>query len=194
MSLPHLTVVTARAYKLSIERREIKQLIIGARKDLVDHSWTNGPRSGSASHLKKYLALLGLLPAASVLAETYRYDDLGRVKTVTNGSLVTSYTYDSTDNCTSVQTAAPNTNRPPVCTDQTINMTGIPPIATATVTLTAAMVLARCSDPDGDAMTVTSPVVPHTFTINAGQTHSDPFTVSDGRGGTGSGTIIWIRP
>jgi YD repeat-containing protein len=145
--------------------------------------------------VKKRLLVLGmLLPAAYVLAETYTYDDLGRVKTVTNGTLVTTYSYDSADNRTSVQTAAPNTNHAPVCTNQTTTMTGIPPIATATVTITEAMVLARCTDPDGDAMTVLTPAVPYTFTINAGQTRTTPFSVSDGRGGTGSGTITFIRP
>ena len=144
--------------------------------------------------MKKWFVAFGILGATCALAETYTYDDLGRVTTVTNGSLITSYTYDAADNRTSVQTAAPNTNRPPVCTDRTINMTGIPPIATATVTVTASMLLERCADPDGDALTVTTPVVPHNFTINAGQTHQTPFTVSDGRGGTASATITWIRP
>lgn len=147
--------------------------------------------------VKKWLAVFGMLvPATYVLADTYTYDDLGRVKTVTSGSLVTTYTYDAADNRTSIQTAAPNTNHAPICTNQTTTMTGIPPMAGATVTITVSAALARCTDSDGDTMTIlsSSPTLPYTFTIYSGQTRSASFTVSDGRGGTGSATITYTRP
>lgn len=85
-------------------------------------------------------------------------------------------------------------NAPPVCTSRTINMTGIPNYATATVTVQAAQILQQCSDPNGDTLTVVSPGVPYTFQINAGQTHVTSFTVSDSYGGTASGSITWTRP
>jgi hypothetical protein len=85
-------------------------------------------------------------------------------------------------------------NTPPVCTSRTINMTGIPSYATATVTVQAAQILQQCSDANGHTLTVVSPGVPYSFQINAGQTHITSFTVSDGYGGTASGSITWTRP
>jgi len=144
---------------------------------------------------RPFLLMALALPAAYVLAETYTYDDLGRLRTVKNGSVTTTYTYDSADNRITVQSGAPVTNQPPVCSSQTFPLTGIPPQATATDTITAAKVLARCSDPDGDPMTVTAPIpLPYTVTIPPGQNKVVPFSVSDGKGGTGSGTFSYIRP
>jgi len=85
-------------------------------------------------------------------------------------------------------------NHAPVCTNSTTNMTGIPSGATANVTITEAAVLARCTDADGDTMTVLTPVVPKAVAINAGQSVATSFSVSDGHGGTGSGTITYSRP
>ena len=91
-------------------------------------------------------------------------------------------------------TVQPVTNHAPACTNSSTTITGVPSYATASVTVTATMVTGQCSDADGDAMSVTSPAVPYTFTINAGQTVNVNFSVSDGKGGTGSGVLTFTRP
>jgi YD repeat-containing protein len=98
----------------------------------------------------------------------------------------------STNGTVNVTVVQPN--QAPVCTNSSTTMTGIPSQATATVTITSAMVLARCTDPDGDTMTVLTPAVPYSFGVSAGQGVLTPFSVSDGHGGTGSGTIFFGRP
>lgn len=133
-----------------------------------------------------------LLVSVGVLAETYIYDDLGRIKTVSYTSTATRYNYDNANNRTSSVTT-PNT--PPTCSSPTTNVTGVPSYATATITITAAAIISLCPDPNGDTLTITSPgALPYSFTLNAGQSVSVSFTVFDGKSGTSSGVITYKRP
>jgi len=86
-------------------------------------------------------------------------------------------------------------NTAPVCSSQTNTIGGLPVYATATVGLSASQALALCTDANGDALTVTSPALPYSTTLAVGQASvTIPFTVSDGKGGTGSGSVTYKRP
>jgi hypothetical protein len=85
-------------------------------------------------------------------------------------------------------TPAPTPNQAPTC--NTLNVGPIPGFATTTVSVTAAMILGQCSDPDGDTLSVASPAVPYTIQVLG---NSQPITatntVTDGRGGSATMTI-----
>ncbi|MGN6424364.1 MAG: Ig-like domain-containing protein [Asticcacaulis sp.] len=143
------------------------------------------------------LSATPLAAAAQTTTNSYTYDDLGRLQTVTYPSgAKTGYSYDNADNRTQAQTALNGVlgggpNHPPICVTQTINITGVPtyvPSISVTGTLSA-----PCNDPDGDVLTVTSPTSAPTFTLSAGQSYSYNLTVSDGHGGTGTGTMVYHR-
>lgn len=134
--------------------------------------------------INKLIAIYGFfLLSAHLQAQTYIYDDLGRVKSVTTSASITTYNYDSTDNRASVIV-----NRFPTCSSPTNTVTG----AIASVTINAATILGLCSDP-GDTLTVTSPSLPLTYSLPAGQSRITNFTVSDGKGGTGSGSVTYTN-
>ncbi|MBP2160401.1 MULTISPECIES: hypothetical protein [Asticcacaulis] len=81
-------------------------------------------------------------------------------------------------------------NHPPVCTDWTIKLNA-PSYATATSSVSFQH---RCSDPDGDPITIISPSNPYTFVMNPGVwTLTIPFTATDGRGGYGSAVLTINR-
>lgn len=86
-------------------------------------------------------------------------------------------------------TAGAATNRPPVCGDVTVEL-----VDTATsFHVTDSMILNQCSDPDGDALMVTSPATPYDIDVSGGGVVSVVNTVSDGRGGTAQQTINVVR-
>jgi len=141
------------------------------------------------------ISLLVLIGSDAFAATTsYQYDELGRLKVVKNNNVVSNtYSYDAAGNRTQKQSGTTSANHAPVCSSPTINMTGIPSYASASFTMTVSQVLGYCTDADGDSMTVTSPALPLTQSISAGQTISIPYTVSDGKGGTATGTVSWHR-
>lgn len=93
-------------------------------------------------------------------------------------------------------TVQPAPNHAPTCNSQTNTIGGLPAYATATVGVSSSQILALCTDADGDTMTVTTPAnLPYTTTLAVGQTSvSIAFVVSDGKGGTGSGSVTYKRP
>lgn len=138
---------------------------------------------------------------------TYSYDVLGRVATVCfveSGRLIT-YSYDSAGNRTAIATTGtscgggttPPPNQPPVAVDDTINL-DLTVFDTVQVN-----VLANDSDPDGDSLTVTDATCVTTQgcivlrdgnILNViGTTEGSKtltYTISDGRRGTDSATVI----
>jgi hypothetical protein len=81
-------------------------------------------------------------------------------------------------------------NHPPVCTDWTIRLNA-PSYATASSSVSFQH---RCSDPDGDPITIINPSNPYTFVMNPGvNVLTIPFTASDGRGGTASAVLTIYR-
>ena len=81
-------------------------------------------------------------------------------------------------------------NNPPHCDDWSIKLNA-PSYATASGTVGF---LHKCSDPDGDTLTVTSPGTTYNFVLNPGVwTLTIPFSVSDGRGGTASAVLTINR-
>jgi YD repeat-containing protein len=150
------------------------------------------------------MSAISLISAIGALAgnASFEYDELGRLKTSTNDGVVTTYTYDAAGNRTSVQVGAPpttpptnpTTNRAPTCTSLTVTISGPPPSVGATVTVTSTMVLQRCTDADGDTLTVTSPALPRSSTLFPRQSFVTDFVVTDGKGGSASGTLTFTRP
>ncbi len=132
-------------------------------------------------------------------AQTYKYDDKGRLVQVDNANgLSTIYTYDAADNRTSAVTATtpppPPANHAPVCSNWQIVNTAPPQAGTVTVSPTAANFISNCSDADGDTLTLTSPTT-LSWQVAWGQTVSPiGFTVSDGKGGTGTASLTICRP
>jgi YD repeat-containing protein len=140
-------------------------------------------------------ALLAIVSASTLqAATTYTYDALGRLSVVNydNGMQVT-YTYDSAGNRTSVVTQT-GSNRPPQANNDyiVVNQNGSDTFDPRTID----------SDPDGDALTVTSTGTPAhgtasytsssvTYTPSSGYTGKDSFayTISDGHSHTASATI-----
>jgi hypothetical protein len=92
----------------------------------------------------------------------------------------------------SVTTLAP-ANHPPTCTNLAIGPITAPSYANITVTITAAMLIARCSDSDGNTLSVASPATPFDLHPGSGTTTTIPFTVSDGQGGTGGANVVVTR-
>lgn len=85
-----------------------------------------------------------------------------------------------------------SSNQPPTCTTLTIGP--IPGYATSSINVTSAMILGRCSDPNGGTLTITSPMVPYTINVLAdGQPITRNHTVSDGQGGSATMTIYVTR-
>lgn len=141
-----------------------------------------------------------LLSASYVAAQTYTYDDLGRLKTVTPpAGMVTTYSYDSADNRVSkiVASSSSSTGSPPVCTNWAITVNGVPapPQGPNTVSITpgTSNFIAHCSDADGNTMTLVTPTAT-SFSVNRGQTISVPYSVSDGQGNTGSANLSITFP
>ena len=128
-------------------------------------------------------------------AQTYKYDDKGRLIQVDNANgLRTTYTYDAADNRTSVVTATPTTNHAPVCSNWEIVNTAPQQAGTVNVMPTAADFTGHCPDADGDTVTLTSPTT-LSFPIGWNQTLAPiTYTVSDGKGGTGTATLTICRP
>lgn len=125
---------------------------------------------------------------------SYTYDDFGRLKVVSHPSgAKTGYQYDAADNRTRVQAALNGVlNLSPVCGPHHITITGVPQNV-PTITITGSITNSSCIDPDGDTLTVTNPTTAPVFTLSQGQSYSYSLTVSDGRGGTASGTRIYTR-
>ncbi|ADU15330.1 RHS repeat domain-containing protein [Asticcacaulis excentricus] len=148
-----------------------------------------------------FAATVQLLVVSAASAQTYTYDDLGRLKIVTySNGVKTGYSYDPADNRTKSQTALNgvlNFGSPPVCTNWTIAVGNVPPppMGTNNVTISppANSFVSHCTDPDGNSMTLTSPTN-LSFPISRGQTIYVPYTVSDGQGGTGSATLTITFP
>jgi len=81
-------------------------------------------------------------------------------------------------------------NHPPVCQDWSFRLNA-PYYATASGSVSFQH---RCSDPDGDPITITSPSNPYTFVMPPGvNTLTIPFSASDGRGGTASAVLTIYR-
>ena len=151
--------------------------------------------------IKKIILCNVLLVAAGYgQAQTYTYDELGRVKNVTQGDRTTTYTYDAADNRTSTVTTGPggggsSSNSAPTCSSTTVNMGSIPTFAgPVSVQLTAANFISKCSDSDGDTLTLISPSAPYSFTVASGQTVNITYKVSDGTAADVSATFTYKRP
>jgi len=135
-------------------------------------------------------------PAVSLAqtTNTYTYDDLGRLTSASFPSGAKSgYHYDAADNRTKALTALNGViNSPPGCGTQVVTITGVPSYIPP-ISVTGSLTIIPCGDPDGDALHVISPTTAPTFTLAAGQSYSYQITVSDGNGGTGIGTITYLR-
>lgn len=140
---------------------------------------------------------------ATAQTVTYKYDDLGRVVQAVQASMSTTYSYDTADNRILVQTvvgtssssSSGGTDHAPTCNNWGIAMSNVPTYAgPVSGSLPAASFISNCTDVDGDTLTVTTPATPYSFTVSAHQTITVPFTVSDGRGGTGSAILTISRP
>ncbi len=144
--------------------------------------------------LSLVLVCAGLaLGARAAEAQTYKYDDKGRLIQVGNANgLTTTYVYDNADNRTSAVTVA---NHAPTCSNGSYQFpipTNVPPQAVSVST--TSIFTGNCTDADGDTLTVTNPALPLNFTIAAGQAIPYSFTVSDGKGGTATATETFTRP
>ena len=134
-----------------------------------------------------------LFASAQTAAQTYTYDEYGRLKVVTySANVKTGYTYDKADNRSNVQTTTNGVlNNPPACENWSFTITNYPPSYTqATQTVVASHFVARCSDADGESMTGTTVNV----TVNRGGTAYVPYTVTDSSGGTGSAVLTVTFP
>lgn len=126
-------------------------------------------------------------------AQTYTYDEYGRLKIVTYSSNVkTGYAYDKSDNRTNVQTTTNGIlNIPPACQNWSFALSGYPSSYTqATATIIAANFVAHCSDAEGEAMTGTTVNV----TVKRGGTEYIPYNVTDQSGGVGSAILTVTFP
>jgi len=150
-----------------------------------------------------FAAAFLLLPITAG-AQTYTYDTLGRVSTVThpNGAK-TVYYYDTVDNRVGTQTATNGVitlqppappNSPPTCSNWNLYISGVPAMVNSiTVTLTSANatdMLSKCSDPEGGALTLVSPTLPYSKTFNRSDSPKHiPFSVADPQGALGSAVV-----
>lgn len=159
----------------------------------------------------KYISIASLLliPSSS-FAQTYTYDNLGRVKTVTNNGVTITYNNDAADNRTSVTNGGaspppppppppPSSNNPPVC-QNIVQTIGAPWYATPSVALSLSSIIGPnsnngiCSDPNGDVLTLVSAnpaLAPTQHPLTS--TITFYFTVTDNKGGTASGTFLFKR-
>jgi YD repeat-containing protein len=146
-----------------------------------------------ASYVVATAALLtGLAsPGLTQSTATYTYDALGRVRTVTDNSGSTTYTYDAADNRTKV---VMGTNRAPVAANDTAS---VAPGGTVLIP-----VRANDTDADGDVLTITAVSTPtsgsatisngsisYSATPSASGTATFTYTVSDGKGGEATATV-----
>lgn len=142
------------------------------------------------------LAALLIWPGvtSAQVTNTYTYDDLGRLTSVSYPSgAKTGYHHDAANNRTKTVTALNGViNSPPICGSQTVTITGVPGTAPP-ITVTGSLSIIPCGDPDGDALTLISPASAPVFTLAAGKSYSYPITVSDGNGGTAVATITYYR-
>lgn len=125
---------------------------------------------------------------------SYTYDELGRVISVSypNGTTV-SYQYDAAGNRTVVTTGGGGgSNNAPTCVATAMTISSPSPTA-VNYPVSAANILSKCSDIDGDTLTVTSPVTPYVVNLPQGTTRQFQYTVSDGRGGTATQTFTIRR-
>lgn len=139
-------------------------------------------------------------------AQTYTYDEKGRVSSVSHGSKTTCYSYDSAGNRTSTLTSTSPCssssssggqppNNPPICNNGAVHLGGIPPAAGAvTIPISAATFLSYCSDSDGDTLTLNTPNTPYNVVISAGQTIVITFKVTDSKSPEVSATLTYSRP
>ena len=157
----------------------------------------------------RFVAILALLVALAlpvdILASdttTYDYDALGRLCQVTkdDGTAI-HYVYDAAGNresrtiggagCGGV---APPTNNPPVASNDFISVPGVAMSKVKNLTV-------NDSDPDGDSLVITSVTQPSNgyvvilsassvrVTGNSSGNSSFTYTISDGNGGTDTGTV-----
>ena len=142
---------------------------------------------------KLFIIFIFLSSCESVFAQSYTYDELGRVTSETIGTKTTTYTYDAADNRTSTITTAGNSA--PTCTNPSIYLNSVPTSASpVSIQVSAAQFLGYCSDADGNSLTLVTPsTTPYTFTIAAGKTVTISFSVSD-QMSTTSATLTYRRP
>jgi YD repeat-containing protein len=158
------------------------------------------PRVAARHAIYPIFAALLAFSANAANAQTttsFTYDALGRLIQTGGPTNNTAYSYDAAGNrtiVTSVNTSS--ANQPPSAANDTATVT-----TGSSVTIS---VLGNDSDPDGDALTVTSASgatkgttsitsggTAVLYTPNAGQSGTDTFTytISDGRGGTASAAV-----
>lgn len=156
-------------------------------------------RNGAAMAVTLIGMLFTMAPSASEII-AYEYDEAGRLVKTTRASdeKQITYNYDDADNRTSKTVATappPSLNEDPECQNASPYLGSIPSHAPpVSFTLQDSSFLNLCSDPDGDALTLLTPSTPYSFTVSGGQTVNIHYTVSDGNGGTGSGTYTFARP
>lgn len=149
--------------------------------------------------IKKILSLFGIFAlmvfgfTGTALAETYTYDSIGRLTSVTydDGSSI-AYTYDNNGNLTSIvkTAAAPPSNTPPVCQD----------VSLTTDEDIMGSIAPDCTDVDGDALSF-SIVAPASngsasigsldYTPNSNYNGADSFTykANDGTADSNEATV-----
>jgi YD repeat-containing protein len=145
------------------------------------------------------LVLVAGATFASAQSVTYKYDDLGRVVNAVQASMSTTYSYDSADNRTSVQTTGGSSSSSSsssssggstlTCPSFTFHVN--PP--TNTPVSVGVPLGSGCTDSGGYTIT-TTPATPYNITINLNQTIPVTYTASDGHGGTATATITVSRP
>jgi len=79
------------------------------------------------------------------------------------------------------------------CNNLIAQIGGLPAGSPITLTYDASDLIAQCQASNNSQLTVTSPALPISITLTAGQTQTVPFTVSDGQGDTASAAIIASR-
>lgn len=137
----------------------------------------NGAAGWTALGNYTSLGLAGLLAGTNYALDIHAKDAAGNIGPSSSASFTT----------------LANTNHAPICTSRTITMV-IPAIASPyPMSVAAGVLIAQCTDADGDTITLTSPAAPVTFTLAASQSRAIPFTVSDGKGGVGSATLTYVR-
>lgn len=162
------------------------------------------------------LALVLGLPASASAGTQYQYDAFGRlIRVAYETGVVVQYSYDNAGNRTQVITGLPVANLGPLASNDAMSVPLSypvdvqPPVAvndTAyadTLTTISIPLLANDSDPDGQALTITSVTTPTrgtasiasgggAVTYNAPSTagtYTFQYTASDGAGGTTAATV-----
>jgi len=80
-----------------------------------------------------------------------------------------------------------------ICQDMVMNITGQPPEAGLSLTISAADILKQCTSSTGAALTLVSPVGGVTIATVAGGTVTAPFIVQDANGASATANIIVTR-